>query len=513
MTLATHTSIWRCAACGCALLVTLVPGVSTFASASFAGSTTQALQACEALIEQREPKWVVVGLTGDTQRVSNDSANVRRALRSLNRGLQAEEINWSPESLGPDANVSWTRLLRDQQFVGARIETRRAVSADVSGDVSVVQELWVFDARCRLQRHVRQLSGQGVLQLFPNPAVGTSGVQLIDAPLPVLPVRKGLRVRVALVDSGVNYTLPAIRRGLARDANGAPLGYDFWDNDARPFDAHPAPSPYWVGRHGTRTASVLLDEAPQADLVVYRYPRPDMTRMQELVRHADALGVRVIGMPLGGNREQEWQSFANVAKQHPHILFVASAGNNGRDIDVQPVYPASLSLANLLVVTSADDFVRPAQRVNWGRGSVDYMIQAEGVSALNHDGERIRVSGSSYAVPRVVAMAVHWLEQHPDWDAQDLLKEFARRYATGTYVRDVGGGFIHDPLAARYTNTIPPMREVFRWPWLPEHSSVRDVSLQMPVDVLVLHDSWTRQRISRALNQASALLRDRKSVV
>ena len=52
-------------------------------------------------------------------------------------------------------------------------------------------------------------------------------------------------VRVGLVDSGVDYTLPLVRDALARHvggpADGTILGIDFRDLDHRPFDAQALP--------------------------------------------------------------------------------------------------------------------------------------------------------------------------------------------------------------------------------------------------------------------------------
>ncbi len=201
-------------------------------------------------------------------------------------------------------------------------------------------------------------------------------------------------LRVGLVDSGVNYLLPEINRRLARDADGELVGYDFWDMDTQPFDAHPVDSGFFVQRHGTRTASLLLREAPGIELVPYRYPRPEMSRMRALVEHAAASGVGILGMPLGGNRAEEWNAFAESARRHPEMLFIASAGNDGRDIDRQPVYPAALDLDNMLVVTSADGLLRPAPRTNWGRVAVDYLLPAERVEVIDFDGRRRPASGS-----------------------------------------------------------------------------------------------------------------------
>ncbi|MGI9303132.1 MAG: S8 family serine peptidase, partial [Gammaproteobacteria bacterium] len=172
-------------------------------------------------------------------------------------------------------------------------------------------------------------------------------------------------VPVALFDSGVNYLLPEIAARLARDERGAILGYDFWDMDDRPFDANPARSAFFPQRHGTQTASVLLDEAPVARLVPYRYPRPDMHRMATLLEDAAGKGVVVFNLSLGSDKPDEWEVFAEAARAHPDMLFVVSAGNNDRDIDREPVYPAALVLDNMITVTSSVAHREPAGGANW----------------------------------------------------------------------------------------------------------------------------------------------------
>ncbi len=166
-------------------------------------------------------------------------------------------------------------------------------------------------------------------------------------------------VRVALVDSGLAYDLPLFRDRLARDGEGMPLGYDFWDLDPWPYDGDTARGPFLPIRHGTAVASVLAREAPDAALIPFRYPRPDMTRMAALVRRAAEAGARILAMPLGSRNPEDWRGFENALARHD-ILAVVSAGNNGRDIDRDPVYPASSALENILVVTSADGFGRLA---------------------------------------------------------------------------------------------------------------------------------------------------------
>ncbi|MDJ0895649.1 MAG: S8 family serine peptidase, partial [Alphaproteobacteria bacterium] len=264
-----------------------------------------------------------------------------------------------------------------------------------------------------------------VLVLFAADLVTEEGVEPLNPPVPAGADPGG--VTVAHIDSGVNYLLPEIAPRLARDGAGSMLGVDLWDGDDRPFDGDVGRSPFFPIRHGTPVASLLVKEAPAARLLPIRYPRPDMARMADAVRIAAAAGARIAAMPMGSRRAEDWTAFEAAARAHPDVLFVVSAGNDGRDIDAEPVYPAGLGLDNMIVVTSADAFGRLAPGSNWGAASVDLMVPAEALEVIDYRGARGTASGSSYAVPRVAALAARLQQKHPDWTAAELKQAvFAR---------------------------------------------------------------------------------------
>lgn len=252
--------------------------------------------------------------------------------------------------------------------------------------------------------------------------------------------------RVALVDSGLAYDLSLFRERLARDQNGDPIGYDFWDMDPWPYDGETSRGAFLPIRHGTAVASVLAMEAPNAALVPFRYPRPDMGRMAEIVKYALDQDIKILAMPLGSNSSADWTAFGE-AISGQDILAIVSAGNNGRDIDETPVYPAGLDLDNILTVTSADGFGRLAQGSNWGRESVDIMLPAENVPVQDFRGASGTASGSSYAVPRLAALAARILDVAPELSALELKSRILERavpspFETGNVV---AAGWIPDP--------------------------------------------------------------------
>jgi hypothetical protein len=250
---------------------------------------------------------------------------------------------------------------------------------------------------------------------------------------------------VALFDSGLAYTLPEVADRLVYGPDGHALGYDFWDMNDRPFDADTSRSPFFPARHGTAVASVLLREAPSARVVPFRYPRPDMRRMADMVAAASRAGARVVVMAMGSNDPTDWETFASAARAHDHILFVLSAGNDDRNLDDEPLWPAALGLRNAVVVTSSDGHGRLAPGSNRGAGSVDLAVPGEHIEVHDHRGRAGRASGTSYAVPRVAALAARMLERNPEMHLDELKAGLFSRAAPAA---DLRHGVILDPAAA-----------------------------------------------------------------
>jgi len=142
--------------------------------------------------------------------------------------------------------------------------------------------LGIADGECRIiagRRIVRKLPAPGtVLQQLEGDLQTVSWTQTLETKWPE--GRDPGGPRVALVDSGIAYDLPLYRNHLARGPDGKPLGFDYWDSDPWPYDADISRSPFFPIRHGSAVASVLVREAPTAALIPFRYPRPDMGRME-----------------------------------------------------------------------------------------------------------------------------------------------------------------------------------------------------------------------------------------
>lgn len=294
----------------------------------------------------------------------------------------------------------------------------------------------------RIKRHPTNPSIK--LEQLNDDLVTVRWTEILQAPWPA--GRDPGGPRVAIIDSGLAYDLPIYRNRLARDAKGIPLGYDFWDMDPWPYDGDISRGAFLPIRHGSAVASVLVREAPTAALIPLRYPRPDMRRLKQAVDLAAKAGARVIAMPLGSRKPEQWTAFSSALKRHPNILAIVSAGNNGQDIDRRQVWPAALPLDNMIVVTSADSFGRLAQGSNWGSKSVDIMLPAENIPVVDFRGSTGKASGSSYAVPRLAALAARLLSKEPDLTTAQLKAKIFSRATPSPYEKTlVAVGWIPDP--------------------------------------------------------------------
>ena len=338
------------------------------------------------------------------------------------------------------------RIIRTQP--GGQLRRFTAEIHETGGETKRPLMQAMADGGCTLRsgrRIVRDKDGETLLEQLDGDLTTLRWTETLEAPWPEGSDPGG--PRVALVDSGLAYDLPLYRDRLARGPDGRPLGYDFWALDPLPYDGDTSRGAFVPVRHGSAVASVLAREAPDAALIPFRYPRPDMNRMTDVVARAAKAGARILSMPLGSNNPKDWEGFTKGMRAHPELLAIVSAGNNGRDVDAEPLWPGALRLENVIVVTSADGFGRLAPGSNWGAESVHIMLPAENVPVVDFRGASGMASGSSYAVPRLAALAARLLAAKPKMTTAELKAAIFARAVPSPYEENaVAVGWIPDPL-------------------------------------------------------------------
>ena len=111
------------------------------------------------------------------------------------------------------------------------------------------------------------------------------------------------------------------------------------------YDTDNGRNPFFPQSHGSHVFDILKQTGANFRLLPVRYPRPTWLdgRGNSL---AGANGAQLVMMPLGSQNRDDWTAFFEAARQHPEILFIFSAGNNGQDLADAAIYPAVNDLPN-----------------------------------------------------------------------------------------------------------------------------------------------------------------------
>ena len=172
--------------------------------------------------------------------------------------------------------------------------------------------------------------------------------------------------------------------------------------------------------HGTHVAGIagaarngsgVVGVAPQAKLMIVKVLDSSGSgstgSVAEGIRYAAANGARVINLSLGGDGNDPRLVAAVQAAGAANSLLVCSAGNDSRDIDQQPSYPAAIAAANLLAVASTDPTTGQGMSgfSNFGRLAVQLAAPGASILSSANSGNWVYKSGTSMAAPMASGVA------------------------------------------------------------------------------------------------------------
>lgn len=258
---------------------------------------------------------------------------------------------------------------------------------------------------------------------------GTSDVD-IDAPEAWGLTTGSNSVVVGVVDTGVLYTHPDLAQniwvnpneiadnGVDDDGNGVVddvHGYSALDHSGEVLDdnghgTHCAGSIGAVGDNGRGVAGVNWQVRIMAlkflDASGFGTTAGAISAIEYAVRmKRSGVNLTVLSNSWGGGGFSQALRDAISEAEAAGILFVAAAGNSANDNDVEPTYPASYDLPNIVSVAAVDSHGNLASFSNYGSQGVD--LAAPGVSILSthlDDGYQT-MSGTSMAAPHVSGVA------------------------------------------------------------------------------------------------------------
>lgn len=242
----------------------------------------------------------------------------------------------------------------------------------------------------------------------------------------------GNGVVIAIIDSGVNYNHPDLHAQLLVAKSDHPWGYDFAMGDEFPYDDY---------GHGTHVTGLALAEVGGVAKGSKFLPIKAMNAMggadagslAAAIQYAADHGARVINCSFSSSKPglEEILKPAIQYALNKGALVVTASGNGdpfngeGIDIDVEPVFPAAMDLANVIAVGASLSNGALAPFSNFGKHRVH--ITAPGDELLGpyfrpEIKRHTRIAGTSMSTALVSGAAALAFSVHPEWSPEEVRK-------------------------------------------------------------------------------------------
>jgi len=260
-------------------------------------------------------------------------------------------------------------------------------------------------------------------------------------------IARGAGEVVAVVDSGVDTTHPDLAGALWTNSREVPgngrdddrnghvddvHGVDLVDHDGNPEDRD---------GHGTHVAGIIAAQldgagvvglAPEAKIMAVRVLDTRTSGTADVVaagiRYAVAHGATIINTSLSADRPDTSLDAAVQAARAAGVIVVASAGNDGRDLDLLPVWPAAAP--GVLAAAASDQRSLLAAFSNFGPNTVDLAAPGTRILSTARGGGYELRSGTSMSAPALAAAVALVRSAAPGIDEtalRELLVTTARR--------------------------------------------------------------------------------------
>ncbi|MGA1046160.1 MAG: S8 family serine peptidase, partial [Phycisphaerales bacterium] len=285
---------------------------------------------------------------------------------------------------------------------------------------------------------------------------------------------------VAIVDAGFEFRDPRLEQAWKRDASGEVLVVDLVE--ARETDARRGGFGTIAG-HGHAVASLIaarrLETSPEVQGVLpkatllpivvaaaepgprWRTPRGHASTVLLALNAAADLGAKVVNVSLGVPVDRsELERLASDPVwdrlERDGVIVVCAAGNDGRDLDLEPVFPASIDRPNVIAVAAhgrdgillghdAPAGESSGPRSGFGVGRVECSAPGEALVVATTRGRSELVEGTSYAAALVSAALAAAMAIEPDAKSERLLERVTASPRSDTLEGLVARGAVRLP--------------------------------------------------------------------
>lgn len=236
---------------------------------------------------------------------------------------------------------------------------------------------------------------------------------------------------IAVIDTGVDYNHPDLKAnmwtnpgeipgdGIDNDRNGVVddvHGYNAVDNNGDPMDrqSHGTHVAGTIGAQGDNRTGVVGVNQEANIMGIKIFDDSGRTNAAAIIRgiqYADKMGARVANNSWGGGAPNQGIQAAFADSSTFHLV---AAGNDGKNNDTRPTYPANYDLPNIVTVAATDHNDELANFSNYGGRTVDLAAPGVDIVSTVPGGKYSKMSGTSMATPHVAGAAGLIVSEFPN---------------------------------------------------------------------------------------------------
>ena len=380
--------------------------------------------------------------------------------KSLNKGIENRSLMATQARFSSDL----PRIASALGFSNRKLVVERTYSSIYNG-VSITVPRGAVPSIRQLP-YVKSVFEDGKIQVASG--VGTSARQVTPFYRDDDTAYTGAGIVVAVIDTGVDYTHPALGGGFGVGYK-VTDGYDFVDDDRDPMDHH---------GHGTHVAGIIAGSepymkgmAPGAEVMALRVLDQngigfdsDVIAALEYAVNPDGNpmtddAVEVANLSLSGLKSGDMGHPVTVAVERAveaGVICVVAAGNRGEDGRASITVPGNAPTAITVGASDGEDTIAPFSSQG-PSGTIqsptlphfglkpDLVAPGVGIRSTWLYGAYQVLDGTSMASPYVAGLAARIVQQYPDW-SPEMVKAWVTQSTRdlGSSIWEQGSGIANE---------------------------------------------------------------------
>jgi subtilisin family serine protease len=196
-------------------------------------------------------------------------------------------------------------------------------------------------------------------------------------------------------------------------------GWDFLSNDPIAQDdnnhgSHTMGTAAAVGNNGVGVAGVAWSAKIMRLKICNSFGSCNLSAAVAATDYATENGARLTSNSWGGGSYSQAMKDAIDRANAAGVLYVAAAGNNGRDTDPSPFYPACYDSPNVLSVANVTRFGGRSSSSNYGATTVDLGAPGTDILSTIPNNSYASFTGTSMACPHVSGVLANIMGFNPN---------------------------------------------------------------------------------------------------